>query len=92
MSTQDLTARAFEIADESMVELLASHSVRGSALAPTFGLSDADGREVRDLEDSDPAIQEAFEWLEARGLAELVEGEVDTFILLKGHAVEFVGI
>lgn len=88
----NISARAFEIADESMVELLVSHSVRGDALAPTYGLSDAEGREVRALEDADLAIQEAFEWLAARGLAELVEGEVDTSIALKGHALEFVGI
>ncbi len=89
---RSLADRAFEIADESMVELLVSHSVRGDALAPTYGLSDAHGREVRELEDADPAIQQAFEWLNARELAELVEGELDTSIVLKGHAVEFVGI
>ncbi|CAB3753952.1 hypothetical protein [Paraburkholderia humisilvae] len=82
--------RAIEIADQSMVELLRSHAVRFDALTPAFGLSTEDGTEVATLEEADPAIQEAFEWLQSRGLAELLEETTGTCILLKGHALEFL--
>ncbi|WP_241294384.1 hypothetical protein [Burkholderia stabilis] len=85
-------ARAIEIADQSMIELLLSHAVRSDALTPAFGLSTEDGTEVETLEEADPAIQEAFEWLQSRGMAELLEEAGGTCILLKGHALEFLNL
>ncbi|HGF4014085.1 hypothetical protein JAO10_31260 [Burkholderia contaminans] len=85
-------ARAIEIADQSMVELLLSHAVRSDALTPAFGLSAEDGTEVETLEEADPAIQEAFEWLESRGMAELLEEAGGTCILLKGHSLEYLNL
>ncbi|GLZ73783.1 hypothetical protein [Burkholderia cenocepacia] len=85
-------ARAIEIADQSMVELILSHAVRSDALTPAFGLSAEDGTEVETLEEADPAIQEAFEWLESRGMAELLEEAGGTCILLKGHALEYLNL
>ena len=41
----NLVTRTFQIANENMVVLLASDSIR--ATDPAFGLSDADGREVK---------------------------------------------
>jgi hypothetical protein len=88
-----LAVRAIEIADQSMVELLCCHSVRSDALVPVFGLSAEDGTEVESIAEADPGIQEAFEWLQLRGLAELVEepghGE---HIVLKGHALEYLNL
>lgn len=85
-------ARAMEIADQSMIDLLLSHAVRSDALTPAFGLSTEDGTEVETLEEADPAIQEAFEWLQSRGMAELLEEAGGTCILLKGHALEFLNL
>lgn len=86
------TARAIEIADQSMVELLLSHAVRFDALTPAFGLSAEDGTEVETLEEADPAIQEAFEWLQSRSMAELLEEASGACILLKGHALEYLNV
>ncbi|WP_157763881.1 hypothetical protein [Paraburkholderia aromaticivorans] len=85
-------ARAIEIADQSMIELLLSHAVRFDALTPAFGLSTEDGTEVETLEEADPAIQEAFEWLQSRGMAELLEEASGACILLKGHALEYLNV
>lgn len=85
-------ARAIEIADQSMIELLLCHAVRFDALTPAFGLSAEDGTEVETLEEADPAIQEAFEWLQSRGMAELLEETSGVCILLKGHALEYLNV
>lgn len=84
MNACDLTARAFEIADECMVAMIECHAVPvGSGESPLFGLSNENGNEVACLAEAEPAIIEAFEWLKARGLAELVEDEHGECILLK---------
>jgi hypothetical protein len=90
MLQPELTARAFEIADESMVELLNCHAVRADSLTPIFGLSDENGVEVATIDEADRGIREAFEWLQLRGLAELIEDEAGACIVLKGHALEYL--
>lgn len=87
-----LKLRAVEIADQSMVELLLAHAVRFDALTPAFGLSSETGTEVQTLEEADPAIQEAFEWLQLRDMAELMEESGGACILLKGHALEYLNL
>ncbi|KND57176.1 hypothetical protein BSCH_02099 [Candidatus Paraburkholderia schumanniana] len=89
---QALMVRAIEIADQSMVELLVAHAVRFDALTPAFGLSAEGGTEVQTLEEADPAIQDAFEWLQLRGMAELLEEAGGACILLKGHALEYLNL
>ncbi|POR54531.1 hypothetical protein B0G62_102139 [Paraburkholderia eburnea] len=89
--SQDLTARAFEIADQSMVELLNCHAVRHDALTPIFGLSDENGIEVEAIDEADQGIRDAFEWLHLRGLADLIEDAAGTCIVLKGHALDYIG-
>ncbi|MBB4517152.1 hypothetical protein [Paraburkholderia fungorum] len=89
---QTLMVRAVEIADQSMVELLLAHAVRFDALTPAFGLSSENGTEVQTLEEADPAIQEAFEWLQLRDMAELLEESGGACILLKGHALEYLNL
>lgn len=78
----DLTQRAFEIADESMVELLRSHAVPIDDEANLYGLVDAHSCEVQTLAQADPAIVDAFDWLQRRQLAELVEDDAGTCIRL----------
>ncbi|CAB3740158.1 hypothetical protein LMG22037_06365 [Paraburkholderia phenoliruptrix] len=91
-SDHTLKLRAVEIADQSMVELLLAHAVRFDALTPAFGLSSENGTEVQTLEEADPAIQEAFEWLQLRDMAELMEESGGACILLKGHALEHLNL
>ena len=86
--TDAVAARAIQIADEAMEELLRSHACPIESLdssdIETFGLVDADGSEVSTLNEADPAIIEAFKWLQERGLAELAADEDGEYIQLKG--------
>jgi hypothetical protein len=90
MDDQTLTNRAFQIADQSMIELLLTHAVPmdgsiSETVGGPIGLVNADFQEVTSLADADPAIVEAFEWLDLRGRAELVEGPDGEFIQLKAE-------
>lgn len=69
MKHEEIVALAFCIADESMLELLLAHTVHVSD--ELRGLVDEKGAEVAALALADPAIEEAFEWLSLRGMAEL---------------------
>lgn len=82
---EEIVARAFEIADESMLELLACHAVAHKPLL--YALSDEQGHEVATLDAADPAIQEAFEWLALRGVAELATDDKGELIRLKTDPV-----
>lgn len=77
-----LTARAFEIADESMFEVLISHCVIGDEFQTLLGLVDEAGAEVRSLAEADANIAEAFEWLQPRGYVELAEDPEGEHILV----------
>jgi hypothetical protein len=80
MTHEEIVARAFEIADESMLELIAGHAV---AIEPRlYGLVDENSHEVATLDVADPTIQEAFEWLALRGIAELVTDDRGEIIRL----------
>jgi hypothetical protein len=74
----DLNARALEIADAAMFDLLVCHGFPDEDLQEggESGVVDlANGcRAVNTLEEADPAIQDAFEWLGHRGLARLCVG------------------
>jgi hypothetical protein len=90
MDAQALVTRAFQIADQAMIELLLSHGMPmdGSVCEASGGavaLCDESSEEVRTLAESDPAIVEAFEWLQLRGRAELIEGTDGEFIYLKAE-------
>lgn len=65
-----MTARAFQIADQAMTELLLAHCVHGYEEG-VLGLCDENGVEVATLTQADPAIREAYEWLSLRGQASL---------------------
>jgi hypothetical protein len=75
MTDDQMAARAFEIADESMTELLLSHGIPDDSLSEggsgLIGLLNENQTEVCTLADADQAIQDAYEWLHARGIAEI---------------------
>jgi hypothetical protein len=78
---EEIVALAFCIADEAMLELLKAHGV---PIEPDlYGLVDESGNEVVALDAADPAIEEAFEWLALRGLAELVMDKKGAAVRLK---------
>ncbi|MBK6616298.1 hypothetical protein [Ottowia sp.] len=62
-----MSLRAFEIADESMFELLMAHGSPGGDDESQVGLVDDVQGEVSTLAEASPAIREAVEWLEPRG-------------------------
>lgn len=71
--SDDLLAKGVEIADECMRELLRGHTLRVAMQSgqEAFLLADETGAITNTLGKADPAIQEAFAWLSARGLATL---------------------
>jgi hypothetical protein len=69
-------ARAFEIADEAMFELLHSEGMPladpGAEVdALVIGLVDENCMEVTKLAQASQALRDAFEWLQQRGYVEL---------------------
>lgn len=80
--TAEQIARAFEIADEAMLSLLRSHTVKcvSDAMLLRRPLDD-EGREVATVAEADAATQDAVAWLSERGLCEIIDepgGEVIT--------------
>lgn len=74
MGQQDpaLVARAFEIADEAMYELLLTEGAPDDVIDTTvIGLRDGRGQEVGSLAKASDAMREAYEWLQLRGYVEL---------------------
>ncbi len=65
--------RAFAIADDCMRGLVESEGVKLDETGLLFGLCNDDRAEVQHLADASDALQEAWEWLDSRGLATLVE-------------------
>lgn len=68
------TARAFQIADEAMYELLLAEGVPTDSPATdatAFVLVDEACQEVSKLAEASPALREAFDWLKERGYVEL---------------------
>lgn len=64
--------RAFEIADESMFELLSSTCLGIPEPGETLELSDEDGQSVDLLDLAAAAIIDAVEWLQPRGYVDVV--------------------
>lgn len=77
-----LFTRALEIADESMTELLRSHAKRADEHGVSWALVDEDGGDVATLAEADPAVIEAVEWLQERGLCEVVESPQAAMVVL----------
>jgi len=78
--TPEQIARAFEIADEAMFELLESECVPHDEFRTVLGLTDDGQLEVKTLAEAAPAIQEAYEWLHPRGYVELGQDKDGEFI------------
>ncbi len=75
-------ARALEIADEAMTELLYAHAKRADEYGVMWALCDADGGDVAALAEADTPVIEAVHWLQERGLCELVESPNGATVLL----------
>lgn len=75
-------ARAVEIANESMVELLMAHAKRADEHGITWALVNADGVEVPTLDEADLPVIEAVEWLREHKLCELIESPHGATVLL----------
>lgn len=82
-----LQARAFEIADESMVSLVQCQCLRVDETGCLWSPTNNDGREVVSVEDADPAIVNAVEYLKGRGLCEVIDSPDGEVILLIGEEV-----
>lgn len=83
-------ARAFEIADEAMFELLLAHGVlHGNGVDSTvIGFTNEDAAEVMSLADASGAMRDAFDWLKDRGYVVLDrdgEGEFVSVIRRPGE-------
>ncbi|MEN3067909.1 hypothetical protein [Uliginosibacterium sediminicola] len=68
-----LIARAFELADESMIERIKSVAVRSDEHGVLWGFVAWDGSQVADSSLASPYLQEAVAWLSLRGLCEVIE-------------------
>jgi hypothetical protein len=75
-------ARAVEIADEAMTELLMAHTLRADEHGVTRALVDADCEEVATLAEADSAAIKAVRWLSERGLCEVVESPHGATVIL----------
>lgn len=85
MNSQQLTSRAFEIADEAMLLQLECHTLRVDEFGMTRAITDGDGNGVHDLANADSPIQEAIEWLAERKLAEVISSPDGLVVLLIGE-------
>lgn len=77
-----LFARALEIADEAMTELLCAHAKRADEHGVMWALCDTDGNDVATLAEADTPLVEAVEWLQERNLCELVESRHGATVVL----------
>ena len=75
-------ARAVEIADEAMTELLCAHARRADEHGVFWALVDANCGDVATLAEADTPLIEAVEWLQERNLCELVESPHGATVLL----------
>jgi len=66
-------ARAIEIADQAMTDLLTSHARPVDETGAVWALCDADGGYVETLDEADQPIIDAVQWLLERKLCALVE-------------------
>lgn len=77
----DEAARAFEIADEAMFELLLSEGCLSDGIDSTvIGFVDESCSEVHALAEACAAMREAFDWLQPRGYVELGTDQAGEFI------------
>lgn len=75
-------ARALEIADEAMTELLMAHAKRADEIGVMWALCDANGNDVAVLADADKPVIEAVEWLNDRNMCALYESPDGATVVL----------
>ena len=82
MNQAELTTRAFQIADESMFALMECSCLSNEESKTLFSLCDDNSNEVGSIAETSEALQEAIEWLTARGYIEVVEDDTGGNILV----------
>jgi len=75
-------ARAIEIADQAMTELLTSHARPADDVGVTWTLCDAAGGYAETLDEADQPIIDAVTWLLERKLCALVETRKGVAVML----------
>ena len=79
----EMQRRAFEIADRTSVELLASESMHCDEHGIILAVIGKNGLPIRTISDTPEHVQSAIEWLVSRGLATVVAGpEGDEVVVL----------
>ena len=73
MTNEELQARAFEIADESMRSLIECCCARVDEFGVFYVPLNEDGEDAANMGEVESFIVEACDWLTARGLCEVVE-------------------
>lgn len=82
------TARAFEIADESMASLLRAHTLKCDEFGKLRKPLDDDGAEVATVAEADSATQDAIAWLAERGICEIIDEPGGEVILMDDEVAE----
>ena len=80
VSDADLTARAFQIADEAMLSLVECEGVPHGF--DHFAPADNDGREVCSVAHGSDGFREGVGWLVSRGIAEIARDDVGEFVIV----------
>lgn len=80
---EEMTARAFSIADCAMEDALKSNSVCVCGVGVMWQPCNVAGIPVSHSQEADPEVLVAVEWLIDRGLAEWVESPDGDLILMK---------
>ena len=79
-SASTLIPQALQIADETMIEVICSNGLASAGAGHRFALVDERHRKVSTLEAADPALSDAFAWLNQRGRAALITDGNGVFI------------
>ena len=79
---ESMFARAIEIADQAMTDLLTSHARPADEVGLMWALCDAAGGYVEALDEADQPIIDAVEWLRERKLCALVETRAGGAVIL----------
>ncbi|WP_454908421.1 hypothetical protein [Variovorax gossypii] len=81
-TAREESPRALKIADEAMFNVLSSNCVPGDHHNTVLGLVATTGCEVSNLDEADPQIREAFDWLRLRGYVRLATDGLGDHIIV----------
>lgn len=87
---EEMFARAIQIADEAMIEMLQSHALQADEHGVSWALRNGYGDDVATLYEADKPLIDAVEWLLERKLCKLVESPHGAVVLLLPEIEECV--